>query len=112
MADRDFLINQAILQKSSQRASGAMGPAFPHRDQPLNAQQDLFHENDLYTLKKDMMVSIAHAGLDIIKSKDPLYKQEMKHLESHQNAKNNGSKDASAPSSSQIVPDDPLAVLK
>jgi hypothetical protein len=28
-----------------------------------------------------MTVSIAHAGLDIIKSRDPLYKNEMKNLD-------------------------------
>lgn len=55
-----------------------------------------------------MTVSIAHAGLDIIKSKDPIYKSQIKQLESlHLPSKNNGSKDA-AP----ITPDDPLMVLK
>jgi len=40
-------------------------------------------------IKKDINVSIAHAGLDIIKSRDPLYKSEMKRLEM-EDAKNNG----------------------
>lgn len=53
-------------------------------------------------IKKDMAVSIAHAGLDIIRSKDQLYKDEMERLGINE-PKNNGQ--------SSVV-EDPLLVLK
>lgn len=53
-------------------------------------------------------MSIAHAGLDIIKSKDPVYKNEMKNLDLNgMKSKNNGSINGSTP-----TVDDPLLVLK
>lgn len=68
----------------------------------FNVQQEIFHENELTNLKRDMACNIAHAGLDIIKSKDPLYKSEMQKLGlDEMRAKNNGQTN-----------DDPLVVLK
>ena len=73
----------------------------------MNVQNQLFLEDDLYNLKKDLNVNIAHAGLDIIRSRDPLYKQEMKRYEEQkleqERAKNNGSVNKN---------EDPLVVLK
>lgn len=80
MGERDFLISQALLLKGAQRAKPQA---------PFNVQNEIFREKDLMDIKKDINVSIAHAGLDIIKSRDPLYKSEMKRLEM-EDAKNNG----------------------
>lgn len=53
-----------------------------------------------------MNLNIAHAGLDIIRSRDPLYKAEMKKMEEEQQekAKNNGP--------TPIPEQDPLVILK
>jgi hypothetical protein len=64
----------------------------------------------LLNLKRDINVNIAHAGLDIIRSRDPLYKQEMKRYEEQKQeqlrAKNNGSIGNGGKE------EDPLVVLK
>lgn len=97
MGERDFLINQSLLLKSSQRST--TGPVSGN----VSVKNQFFRENDLVTLKRDMVVNIAHAGLDIIKSKDPLYKQEMKELDIDTiKGKSNGT----------AAEADPLVVLK
>ena len=60
------------------------------RGRPLSIEKEIFNEDELTYLKRDMNVNIAHAGLDIIRSRDPLYKAEMKKIE-EEKAKNNGS---------------------
>jgi hypothetical protein len=80
MADKDFLMQQASLLKAAQRGGG--GTLLTSKmTSPMNVQQELFLEDDLLNLKRDINVNIAHAGLDIIRSRDPLYKQEMKRFE-------------------------------
>jgi hypothetical protein len=78
----------------------------------MKVQQELFLEDDLLNLKRDINVNIAHAGLDIIRSRDPLYKQEMKRYEEQKQeqirAKNNGSV-GHGPAAKE---EDPLVVLK
>jgi hypothetical protein len=95
MGERDFLINQSLLLKSSQRST--TGPTSGN----VSVKNQIFRENDLVTLKRDMVVNIAHAGLEIIKSKDPLYKQEMKELDID-----------TIKGKSATVEADPLVVLK
>jgi hypothetical protein len=80
---------------------------------PMNVQQEIFLEDDLLNLKRDFNVKIAHTGLDIIRSRDPLYKQEMKRFEEQKldsiKLKNNGSNAPGAPPAKE---EDPLVVLE
>ena len=61
-----------------------------------------------------MIINIAHAGLDIIKSSDPLYKQEMKELdfESLKNKNNGSQQQPPGGGPGKATETDPLVVLK
>jgi hypothetical protein len=63
-------------------------------------------------LKRDINKNIAHGGLNIIRSRDPLYKQEMKKMDFEEmRAKNNGSSINADGQTVAPLPD-PISVLK
>jgi hypothetical protein len=59
-----------------------------------------------------MVINMAHAGLDIIKSSDPLYKQEMRHLEAGVLKPKINGQPTAPPTGALPTSDDPLIVLK
>lgn len=63
-------------------------------------------------IKRDINRNIAHGGLDIIRSRDPLYKQEMKKIDFEElRNKNNGSHTVT-PGETPAPVNDPIVVLK